>query len=681
MFTNIEASEISFVISFIVSLLLSFGFYLKDKNMSETASLIKYILIASRFFVLFIILFLLFNPLFISKREISNSPNLVCLVDNSESMLLSDSLVSKNIENKLKSLKERVQGKSNVEIFSFGNELFKSDTANFQGKKTDLLDAISKLSEIEQNKNISGLVILTDGIITSGGIELFNPMNVPVYSIGMGDTVQIKDAMVNKVYHNDITYTGNYFPVEINCILKKMKGIRQSLSLKFEDKLLLDTSFIPVSDNYIFKALKLLKADNPGMRKIEVILKNNISEKILNNNKMQRFVNVLDSKQKIAFVYDAPHPDIRALKNVFYGDISFSIEEFKFNDSCPNISQYNAIVFVGNSNAVTSSRWREECIKGKVSSLWLTGVNSSFNSKHIALNRLDNSEDEAYLSLEKGFTLFKLNDEMKDFLQKSPPLSIPFGKWRIANVSQTLATQNIGGVSTNYPLITFSSENNIKSAYILGEGIWRWKLQEEGNLNHFDDFFKKVIQYLSVKKDKSSFRLKYDKIVSNNEKVIIESEYYNPSYELENSGSLKLQIKDANGEKFDYEFLKVGKKYRIDLGVLNEGVYNLRAIKTVGDKKIEKKGKLIVEGKSLESLNLQADYSQLKKLSKLSFGKFYYKNQFKVFLDDISNEENFKTLTYTESVREQLLKNKWILFLLITLLGVEWFVRKWEGVI
>ena len=52
-----------------------------------------------------------------------------------------------------------------------------------------------------------------------------------------------------------------------------------------------------------------------------------------------------------------------------------------------------------------------------------------------------------------------------------------------------------------------------------------------------------------------------------------------------------------------------------------------------------------------------------------------------MFLDDISNEENFKTLTYTESVREQLLKNKWILFLLITLLGVEWFVRKWEGVI
>ncbi len=681
MFTNIEASELSFVISFIVSLLLSFGFYLKDKNISETASFIKYFLITSRFFVLFIILFLLFNPLFISKREISNPPNLVCLVDNSESMLLSDSTISRTLENKLNALKEKIKGKSKVEIFSFGNELLKSDSLDFKGKSTDVLDAISKLSEIQQNKNVSGLVIFTDGIITSGGIELFNPMNIPVYTIGMGDTIQIKDAIVNKVYHNDITYTGNEFPVEVNCILKKLKGVEQALKLKFEGGVVLDTSFVPSSDNFVFKVIKQIKAGNPGMKKIEVLIENSISEKIIDNNKMYRYINVLDSKQKIAFVYDVPHPDIRALKNVFYGDISFSIEDYQFNDSCPDLSKYNALVFIGNSNKKTSERWRKECIDKKASSLWITGVNSEFNSKQIALNRLDDSKDEAYLSLEKGFSLFKLSNELNDFLRTSPPLSIPFGKWRIANITQTLATQNIGGIPTNYPLITFASDNNVKSAYILGEGLWRWKLQEHGGLKQFDVFFKKVIQYLSVKEDKSSFRLKYDKIVSNNEKVIIESEYYNPSYELDNSENLNLQIKDSENEVFNYEFLKIGKKYRLDLGVLNEGVYTLKATKRIGDRTIVKKGELIVEGKSLESLDLQANYSELKKLSKSSFGKFYNQNQFKVFLDDISNEENFKTLTYTESVKEQLLKNKWILFLLITLLGVEWFVRKWEGVI
>ena len=681
MFTNIEASELSFVISFVVSLLLSFGFYLKDKNISETASFIKYFLIAIRFFSLFIILFLFFNPLFISKTEISNPPKLICLIDNSESMLLADSSISSNILNKLGRLKEIIKEKSDLEIFSFGNDLVKFDTSDFKGKTTDILDAISKLSEIQQNKNIAGLVLFTDGIITSGGLELFNPMNVPVYTIGMGDTIQIKDAIVNKVYHNDITYTGNDFPVEINCILKKMMGVKQTLKLKFEGALLLDTTFIPSNENFVFKVSKLLKANEPGVKKIEVLLENTIAEKILRNNKTHRYINVLDSKQKIAFVYDSPHPDIRALKNVFYGDISFSLEDFKFNDSCPDLSQYNAIVFIGNSNSKISARWRKSCDLRGVSSLWLTGVNSSFNSKSISLNRLDNSKDEVLLNLEKGFSLFKINNELNNFLRTSPPLSIPFGKWRISNITQTLATQNIGGLATNYPLITFTSDNSVKSAYILGEGIWRWKLQEKGDLNQFDHFFKKIIQYLSVKEDKSSFRLKYDKILSSNERIIIESEYYNPSYELDNREELKLQITDAKNEVYDYEFLKVGKKYRLDLGVLDEGVYSLKAIKNVGDRTIIKKGKLIVEGKSLESINLQANYNELKKLSESSFGKFYDQNHFNLFLDDISNEENFRILTYTEFVKEQLLKNKWVLFLLITLLGVEWFVRKWEGVV
>lgn len=681
MLTNIEASELSFVISFTVSLILSYLFYFKDKNISQTDSFIKYFLIAIRFFTLFIIFFLFFNPFIISKKEISNPSHLVCLVDNSESMLLSDSSISSNISKKISSLKESVKGKSILENYAFGNNLVKLDSADFKGKTTDILNAISKLSEIEQNKNISGLVLFTDGIINSGGLELFNPMNVPVYAIGMGDTVQIKDAILSKVYHNDITYTGNEFPVEVNCILKKMKSIKQTLKLKFEDKLLLDTSFVPSSQNFEFKIMKLIKADNPGVKKIEVLIENAISEKVLKNNKINRYINVLDSKQKIAFVYDAPHPDIRALKNVFYGDVSFSLEDFNFHDSCPDLSQYNAIIFIGNSNNKTYKRWRKACTVNRISSLWITGVNSSFNSKNISFNRLDESIGEAFLSLEKGFSLFKLNKELSHFLKTSPPLSIPFGNWRITDITQTLATQEIEGIATNYPLITFSTENNVKTAYVLGEGIWRWKLQEKSDLKQFDVFIKKLIQYLSVKEDKSSFRLKYDKIVSNNEKVIIESEYYNPSYELDNNENLKLQIKDSNNEIFDYEFLKVGKKYRLDLGVLDAGVYSMKAIRDVGDKKIIKRGKLIVEGESLESLNLQANYSELKKISKLSFGKFYYQNQFKLFLKDISNQENFKTLTYTEYIKEQLLKNKWILFLLITLLGVEWFVRKWEGVI
>ena len=680
MLTNVEASGFSVFISLFVSLLLSFGFYLRDEHFHKTASFIRYILIFSRFFVLFTVFFLLFNPILLKKVEILNPPKIICLLDNSESMILNDSLINENLKKKVADLNKSIADKAVVEVFTFGNELRKSKITDFKGETTDILDAICKLADVEQNKNIAGLVILSDGIVTSGGVELFNPMSTPIYTIGMGDTTQIKDALIKNIYHNDITYSGNDFPVEINCSIKKMKGVQQRLKLFFEGVVKLDTVFTAENNNYNFKYTKLVKASDPGMKKISVIVENTVKEKIIINNKVQRYITVIDSKQKIAFVYEHPHPDIRALKSVFFGDESFLVKDFKFSDSCPDLSLFNALVFVGASNHKSMNRWRRESAKSQVGGLWLTGVSGEFNFRKMSFERLDNSKNEAYTSIEKGFSLFNINDALRQFLNNTPPLSVPFGKWRISNTSQTLATQNIGGVTTNYPLITFGYSDNIKSAYILGEGIWRWKLQEKGDLGQFDKFFKKIIQYLSVKEEKSAFRLKYDKIIFNNDKVIIESEYYNPSFELDNSELLELQLIDNQGNKFDYEFLKSGKKYRLDLGVLKEGNYDLIASKAVGQKTLVKRGKLIIEGKSIESLNLQANYNGMKNLSEKSFGKFYFQNQFNVFLDDISNKDNFKTLTYSETVKEQLLKNKWILFLLITLLGVEWFIRKWEGI-
>lgn len=681
MLTNIEASELSFFLSFLVSIILSFGFYLKDKSLSETASLFKYTLMTSRFFVLFIIIFLLFNPLFTTNKEVSNPPKLICLVDNSESMMLNDSLIDVSVHEKLLQLKNRVSSKAELEIFTFGNQLKKTDSLDFKGGSTDILEAISKLSELELNKNISGLVLLSDGIITNGGVELFNPMSTPVYSIGFGDTAQIRDAIVKKVYHNDISYSGNEFPVEIICAFKKMQSIKQRLSVHYAGKVVLDTQVVILNNNSTFKHTILIKAEEPGMKKITVSIGNNIEEKITVNNSIQRYINILDSKQKIAFVYDVPHPDVRALKSVFYGEESFSISDYKFNDSCPDLSQFNAVVFIGSSSQKQMDRWSMACQLEHIGKLWITGVSGSFSSRDMGLERLDESKDEAYLSVNDKFSLFKLDDRMKQFLNEAPPISIPFGKWRLSNLSQTLASQNIGGVVTNYPLITFSSSENVKSGYILGEGIWRWKLQEKGEFNEFSAFFKKILQYLSATEDKSAFRLKYNKVCSNIENVIIESEFYNPSYELDNSETVSLELENESGKVLNFEFLKIAKKYRIDLGVLKSGVYKLTAKRKVGSKTVIKSGKLLVESKSIESLNLQANYNGLKKLSASSFGKFYYENQFNVFLDDISSQENFKTLTYIESVKEQLLKNKWILFLIIALLGAEWFLRKWEGVI
>lgn len=678
---NIEASEISIVVSFILSLVLSFLFYYRDKNNSETAKFIKYILIVSRFFCLFLVLFLLFSPFIISKKEVSIDPTIVCLIDDSKSMKINNESIRIEVDSYIKDLEKSVSENARLKKYYFSDVLNESDSSKFEGESSNILNAFYSLSDLHQNENISSIILISDGIINSGGSELSNPLNVPVFSIGMGDTSKIKDALIQSVYYNDISYTGNSFPIEVSGIVHNMKGKDQQLLVKYDGVIVLDSVIVPNSQRFLLKCQKMIKAESSGTKIIEVEIKNKIVEKTLENNSLKRFVKVLDNRQQIGFVYDDPHPDVRAVKSVFKNDENYKVFDYRLKDDCPSLKQFNVLVFIGGGKNDDLNRWYQKAKNEKVNTFWIMGVNNLCNTEDFSIKKLDASKDEAELAIEKGFSLFKTDDKLNEFLKSSPPLSVPFGKWRIKNINQNLAKQKINGVETNYPLITFSANDDIRNAFVLGEGVWRWKLKEKDEKSQFDILFRKIIQYLSVKEDKSSFRFKVESVVSNREDLIVEAEYYNPSFELENSEELNVSLINSKNEKFSYQFLKVDNKYRLNFGVLEADNYVLESKKNIEGREVTLTTPVIVESRSLESLELVANHEILKELSESTNGKFYAKNDLKSFIDDMKSVENYKTLRYSEVLKEELLKNSWILFVIIALLAMEWFVRKWEGIV
>lgn len=678
---DIEASELSVIISFSISLILGFFFYFKDKYISETASPIKYIIIASRFFCLFSILFLLFGPLLISKKINNIEPKILLLFDDSESMKISDANLKDQILPFVSDLESDLKSKVSFIKYKFSDSMLEFDSLNYSGSITDIQKALYSISEIHQNENISSVVLISDGIINSGGVELINPLNVPVYSIGVGDTLEVKDAVIQSLYFNDVTYTGNDFPIELSGVIHNMKNEKQRLQIKYDGKLILDSLILPTSQKHYLKLTHFINAEEPGIKPIEVKLVNDVVEKSKENNQLKRFVKVLDSRQKIAFVFNSPHPDVRALKSVFKEDENYQIHDFKLSKECPDLNTFNTVILIGGGERKDINRWRDKLEDLKVNSLWLTGVNSEFKTTDFTLTKLDNSKDESKIAVKEGFSLFKLDPTLIEFLNEAPPLSVPFGKWRIKNINQNLATQKINGVETNYPLISFSDNGSVRKAFILGEGIWRWKLKEGEENVQFNKLFKKIVQYLVVKEDKSSFRLKVDNILSDRENIVIEAEYYNASFELDNSKAVKISLFKDGIEMNSYELLQVGNSYRLDIGNLNSGEYLIKASRLVNGRIQEKTIPVVVESRSLESLSLQANHHVLRELSKSTQGLFYNKESLKSFLNDLSSKEKYQTLKYTESLKELLIKNKWILFLIVALLAIEWMFRKWEGVV
>jgi hypothetical protein len=73
---------------------------------------------------------------------------------------------------------------------------------------------------------------------------------------------------------------------------------------------------------------------------------------------------------------------------------------------------------------------------------------------------------------------------------------------------------------------------------------------DHGNHNLFNELISKTVQYLSVKADKSFFRVFTKKIINENEAIDFTAEVYNQSYELVTEPDVTLILKDDKGKAY-----------------------------------------------------------------------------------------------------------------------------------
>jgi hypothetical protein len=127
------------------------------------------------------------------------------------------------------------------------------------------------------------------------------------------------------------------------------------------------------------------------------------------------------------------------------------------------------------------------------------------------------------------------------------------------------------------------------------------------------------------------------------------------------------------------DFLKTDSAYRSNFGKLSTGVYTLKVELEIGKKSIQKEKKFTVKELKLESESLVANFNFLREIS--SGGSFHFWKNRDQTIADLLASKNFKSISYFESIIDLLIKQKWILYLIIGLLSFEWFTRKWQGTI
>jgi hypothetical protein len=188
------------------------------------------------------------------------------------------------------------------------------------------------------------------------------------------------------------------------------------------------------------------------------------------------------------------------------------------------------------------------------------------------------------------------------------------------------------------------------------------------------------MQYLALKQNEDNFNIFHPALFQETDAIELIAELYNDSYELVNTPDVNIRIKNDSLREFTYQFDRSSDAYRLNAGNLRTGDYTYEAETNIGDQHFTERGSFSIVKNELEIQNTRADFGVLYQLSEITGGKFFPLSDYGTLLDTIRANKQIAVQQHQQTFQTEWINLKSLFILLILLVGVEWFFRKYWGI-
>lgn len=684
----------------IFALLLGVGYalYLYYKNNNVIFEKPMRIAMASlRGLAVALIAFLLLAPMVKLTVKQTDKPIVLVAIDNSESVKSNkdSAFYAKEYPGQVAKLISELGDSYVVKTYLVGDEdhlIGDKETLDmdFSDKSTNLSSLFDQVDMLYANQNVGAVVMLTDGIFNTGASPYYKAEKAgcPVYAVGLGSSELATDLFISDILHNRQTLKGNFFPVEVKVAAYKLSGKQAELTVK-EGETEIYRKQLTLSGNRYFETVKFsVEAKSKGVHHYRVDLTELDGEVTHKNNHSAFFVEVVESRDKVAIVYNSPHPDVAALREALEGTDNYDVEVFPVSDFRGNPSDYSLVILHQLPSAANSaSSLLSQIRQSGTSALYIVGQQtnlSAFNAQNtgVTINQTKAMTNNATPLYNDNFTSFTFSEEARRMFPLYSPVQTPFASYKTSVAANIFLYQKVSGVDTKYPLVVFNEQNGTRTGVITGTGIWSWKIynyMHAENHDAFNELVGKMVLYLAAKGDKSRFRVQHEGVFAENAPVEFSAELYNESYELINEPDIKMVLKGGGDTTYEAQFSKQNNSYYLNMGELPIGNYTWTATTQVGKQRLEKSGRFAVQAVMLETANLVADHDLLKSMAKVTGGQYFDKENIADVAKAIQKNDNIKPISSYQKKYAMMLNSPWYLAAIVLLLGIEWFLRKWNG--
>ncbi len=669
-------SVIWFFIAFVLSGSLGYyQYYYRVKKLTK----VSFLLVIIRSLVFFLLILLFLNPSITKESIINQKAKLSILVDNSSSIRFfkKDSLVHAILQN-FKTHK-KLNKRFDINYYSFGNLFQQSDSFSFDENQTDISMPLERISKIQKNTS-NAIVLLSDGNQTIGNDYQYTSLKDPVFPIVIGDTTEYQDVKIAQINVNRYSFINNQFPIESILQYEGTQTIKLRYSLENNGKIIFSKriNFSEKNNSHILKTF--IKATKEGTNFFTSKIEYLENEKNIVNNSKNFSVEVIDKQSEVLLISSFYHPDLGALKKAIESDKQRKVTIKIVDNKNIQLNKYQLVVMYQPNNKFNNII--DQLNSNKSSFMLITGSKTDWlflNNKSLGINKKNINQLENYSArFYNGF----LNFSQKNIgFENFPPMIDYYGETTVSIPHQTLLYQSINGFSSQNPLLATANHNNQKKVFLFGEGIWKWRSSsflKNNSFQYFDEFIGNLVQYASNKKIRNRLDLDITPYYNANSSIQIGAFYVDENYQFDDRATLLFTIKNKDSKnKKIFPFSLSGTSYQLELTSLEAGEYEYTI--EVDGQNISKKGTFKVNEFLIEEQFTNANSSKLELLAQKTAGKLYFEDKYRLVIDDLVTDNRFTTIQKSKKTIDKLVNWQWIMLLIIGLLSLEWFIRKYIG--
>ncbi len=705
------------------------------------------LLAALRAGLIVLVAFMLLRPVVVVSSVVPRSSYLAMAIDDSLSMNLQDTpgrltrldyakqMLLTPPANGRNSFLTSLEEKFKTNLYGFSGEvagLSDGNTLFGEGRTTDIAGALDEVAKRSSGLPLSAIVLATDGDANvsrdlEATLRELRARDIPVYTVGVGDTSRPLDAEVTRVNVPRRVLVGSRANIDAFVSLSGYGATRVLMNVR-EDGRAIKTEEFNLRGNDTQAVPLEITPSTPGFHRYTVEVTPLEGEVTVDNNRQDALLEVVEGPMRILHVEGEPRWELgkireslslneknvtvvslqRTGENKFYRQGISGDQELinGFPKTEEELFVYDGLV-LGSVEAsfFTTEQLRniESFVARRGGGLLALGGRLSFDAGKYKGTLIDDllpltlegrkvDDAESYAPVYKSqltaagqaHPITRLNED-RAISQKTwndlPPISISEGlKTAKPGATVLLEAKRTGAASQTVPLLAQQKYGRGQTLALTATDTWRWRMKMDSKSNAHETFWRQMLRYLVSGTPKQIEVSAQQDVYVMDDAVRIVADIRDKHYSPVNDVRATARITKPSGATLEVplKFTSIndanvytGEFKADELG--QHGIELIASSSSLGQ--IGAKSNVLVSDLNREYFNAAQNTDLLKRIAGETGGKYYQLSELPALLDDLT----YRKTPYSERVTKDLWDMPINFFLIVGLLSAEWFLRKREG--